>query len=259
MMNCAICGKKFFTAYPQNWPYRYKQKIFCSEDCRIVHAARDLHKIEFITLEDRDLIPAAKTKRENRKEKEDMRVNKLLKDEEKAKAVEIALEGGDPIAYLKECGCGNPWGNWGYIKMKMQKKNPEQYERIMEAEKKRKEKSGIVLVPAGSKVVTEMRQVKAEVQVAEKLPKEAAEQPVKKVAPPPEPVENLTIPGLEVLRFKVTGIETNYGKFYHDEESGQFRWMPKGSTIVVMMQAADWAKMAEDLPEILRVLGVRTK
>ena len=35
--------------------------------------------------------------------------------------------------------------------------------------------------------------------------------------------------------------------------------MPKDSTVVVMMQAEAWVKMIEDLPEIMKVLGVQEK
>ena len=51
MLTCDICGKKIFTAYPQNWPYKHMSKVFCSEDCRIVYKARDLHKFEYVRLE----------------------------------------------------------------------------------------------------------------------------------------------------------------------------------------------------------------
>ena len=55
MMVCAICGKKIFTTYPANWPYRYKSMVFCSQDCQIVHTARDLHKVDFANLWQQDM------------------------------------------------------------------------------------------------------------------------------------------------------------------------------------------------------------
>ena len=232
MLICDICGKKIFTACPQNWPYRYKQKIFCSEDCRIVHAARDLHKFEFITLEEREMIRADMNGNHQKAERknEDMG-NTFLTEEQKGKAVEIALEGGDPIAYLKECGCGNPWGNWGYIKTKLQKSDPEKHARITEAEEKRKGKPE-------KKTVKDPKELK----VAQM---DDADLNVKLVIPN-------TVPELQ---YKVIGIETQLGKFQYDEASDQLRWMPKGSMTVVMMKAEDWQRMAADLPKIMKAIG----
>ena len=141
MCRCDICGRRFFTGLDGRlWPYKYKDKVFCSQDCEIVHKARDLHKVDFLNLTDPDMrgiyppnyIPVQEGPIEEEGE-DDMRGQKLLTDEQKEKAVEIAMEGGDPIKYLKGCGAVNPWGNWGYIKMLIQKNDPEKYERLMKA------------------------------------------------------------------------------------------------------------------------------
>ena len=57
------------------------------------------------------------------------------------------------------------------------------------------------------------------------------------------------------LKFKVIGIETKQGKFQYDSASDQMRWMPKNSTVVIMMQSADWKQLAEELPEIMKAIG----
>ena len=46
---------------------------------------------------------------------------------QKARAVDMALRGESPIAYLKECGCANPSSSWCAIKMGLKKTNPETY------------------------------------------------------------------------------------------------------------------------------------
>ena len=263
MLVCAICGKKIFTTYPANWPYRYRNKVFCSLDCKIVHAARDLHKVDFANLGEQDMkgfypyeIPVRETAPAEER-KEDMRGQKLLTDEQKQKAIEIGLEGGDPIKYLKGCGAANPWGNWGYIKMKLKEKDPEKYERLMKA--------------LGEKPAT--------VERTEKLPEEAQKKPEPKVivhhrkpVTPEHPEratdpENMTLEKAEdseatfstrekkILKFKVIGIETKQGKFQYDHASDQMRWMPRNSTVVIMMQSADWKQLAEELPEIMKAIG----
>jgi len=261
MIRCDICGKKIFTACADSqWPYRYKEKRFCSEDCRIVHAARDLHKVDFTNLGQQDMqgffpyeIPVREGKTEEERD-EDMRGHTLLTEEQKQKAIETALEGGDPIKYLKECGAANPWGNWGYIKMKLKEKDPEKYDRMMKA----------------------LGQKPATVEKAEKLPKverKAEEQkPIakvikKKITKDGVKVEaKLTVPAAEVeeimnggakkcLEFKVIGIETKLGKFQYDSDSDQMRWMPKNSAVVIMMQAEDWEALAEQMPEVMKAIG----
>lgn len=37
---CRICGKKIFTTYPQNWPFKDGEDMFCSDDCMSVRARR---------------------------------------------------------------------------------------------------------------------------------------------------------------------------------------------------------------------------
>ena len=274
MLECFICRKKIFTAYPDNWPYRYKSRVFCSQDCKIVHAARDLHKVDFANLGEQDMkgfypvnyIPVREAPAEEER-KEDMRGQKLLTDEQKQKAIEIGLEGGDPIKYLKGCGAVNPWGNWGYIKQQLQKNDPEKFRKLMKALGEK---------PAG-------------VEKADKLPEEAQKTVVHHEEPiTPEHPERATDTGnmkLEKverndaidatmkaaaalakavkkigkepkgLQFKVIGIETKQGKFQYDSASDQMRWMPKNSTVVIMLQSADWKKLAEDLPEIMKAIG----
>lgn len=266
MLVCAICGKKIFTTYPANWPYRYRNKVFCSLDCKIVHAARDLHKVDFANLGEQDMkgfypyeIPVRETAPAEERKK-DMRGQKLLTDEQKQKAIEIGLEGGDPIKYLKGCGAANPWGNWGYIKMKLKEKDPEKYERLMKA--------------LGEKPAT--------VERTEKLPEEAQKKPEPKVKKDPlaevqlmtkkehrelhtgttinvqEEVKKIIRAingGKEPLEYKVIGIETKLGKFQYDHASDQMRWMPRNSTVVIMMQSADWKQLAEELPEIMKAIG----
>ena len=84
--------------------------------------------------------------------------NHKLTREQKEKAVEIAIQGGDPLVYLKLCGAKNPTAAWWYIKKTLATKNPQLLEKIPE-------KIGTVLNEKG--------QVAARVEIAEKLPTEA--------------------------------------------------------------------------------------
>ena len=46
------------------------------------------------------------------------------------KAIDIALEGGNPISYLTECGSKNPSAAWYAIKQKVKKNDPETYAKL---------------------------------------------------------------------------------------------------------------------------------
>ena len=35
---CDFCGRRWFAHWPEFWPYRYKNEIYCSENCRICSA-----------------------------------------------------------------------------------------------------------------------------------------------------------------------------------------------------------------------------
>lgn len=32
---CDFCGRRWITQWPELWPYRYQDKLFCSENCKI--------------------------------------------------------------------------------------------------------------------------------------------------------------------------------------------------------------------------------
>lgn len=103
-----------------------------------------------------------------------MRKNKLTR-EQKGKAVDIAIKGGDPLEYLKKCGAKNPSAAWWYIKKTLAKSNPKLLEKIPE-------KPGTVLDENGQAVqATEKPEGGPKVEIAKKLPPEAvAEVPEKK-------------------------------------------------------------------------------
>ena len=258
VLTCDICGKKIFTVYPENWPYRHGGKFFCSENCRIVHAARDLHKIEYIRFDEGLLTGYTPVTFGQQKEerKDDMR-GKILTDEQVQKAIDLALEGRDPIVYLKGCGCANPWGNWGYIKMKLQKKDPEKYQQIIEAEAKRVKKQAAVVEKA-DKLPEEAQKPVAKV-IEKKVTKDGVEVKAKLTVPAKEIEEILNGGTKKAMEFKVIGIETKLGKFQYDAGSDQLRWMPFGSTVVVMMPAEDWKKLAEDLPKVMETIGASSR
>ena len=103
---CPECGKAFTALYPHLWAYRRDKVYFCSWKCLRAD--------------------------EKRKEGNNMR----LTLENKKKAIEIAIAGGDPLNYLKGLGCANPAGVWYSIKQKLKQANPEKAAQLPDMRKK---------------------------------------------------------------------------------------------------------------------------
>lgn len=90
---CAACGKEIDILYPELWAYKKYGKIFyCTWKCF--------------------------------RKKENEIMSKLTR-EQKEKAVEIAISGGDPVEYLKECGAANAPAAWYQIKKKLAEADPD--------------------------------------------------------------------------------------------------------------------------------------
>ena len=88
---CKNCGKTFAVLYPHLWRYKDdKGKYFCSWRC---------------------------LREDERKEAEDMKKKdgapiKVLTEEQKRTACEMARRMENPLPYLKECGMSNPTSAW---------------------------------------------------------------------------------------------------------------------------------------------------
>ena len=98
MKFCAECGKKFFVMYPRMWVYARatstgKRTWLCSWKCLRAYDKKEDEKT--------------------------MGFSPMLTEEQKKKAVEIALAGGTPLPYLRECGSKKPSALWYMIKQKL--------------------------------------------------------------------------------------------------------------------------------------------
>ena len=104
---CPICGKRFTVMWPHQWAFKRGKpnpKFYCSWKC-----LRTLDK-------------------ENGDDKPVKHAKVALED--KKKAVEIALAGGDPLKYLKDHGAGNAWSMWYGIKENLKVREPETYRKL---------------------------------------------------------------------------------------------------------------------------------
>lgn len=220
---CRCCGKKFDVLYPQQWAYKKPKAkgggydYLCSWKC----------------------LREEEQKKNKPKGQDDMPNNKLTA-EEKAKAVEIALAGGDYLKYLKECGAKNPSAAWDYIKKTLAKENPNKCLELMHKLSERKQK----------KTLEEM----AETVTADK-PEQKEEEP----AITASTVEDKTTwSGTPVKEkpefdFKVTAIRTSLGEFNTDSRNGLIYWTGNSGDKICMSYKS-WKELTEQIPRILKVL-----
>ena len=165
MTVCGVCGKRIVVTWPEFWVYKTGKgddtTYYCSENCLVVADTREMkdrigwvdpqaelteEEIETVisgrpvgfrrlkrtvhreVLKETPAKPAGQ-EREDRTMAKYASSHKLTR-EEKERAVELAISGGDPIAYLRELGAKNPWASWAYVKQTLKKAKPELYAQL---------------------------------------------------------------------------------------------------------------------------------
>lgn len=200
--HCPECGKDFTVLYPHLWGYKLNGKYFCSWGC----------------------------KRKKEKEAETMEKEKMmvLTDEQKERAVDIALKGGNPLKYLAEIGCKNPTTAWGTVRNWAKKQHWD------------------------TDVMSQLPE-----KFGKKPAKKPEETPALTMAPLPAPVEALEVTmSAEMEGYTSTAIrKSGVGEFYYDREHKTIDWRNEYGEEVSLMPE-DWRKLAEEIPKMIRILGL---
>ena len=103
---CRVCGKEFVALYPHLWAYRRGEDYYCSWKC---------------------------LRAEEKGDESNMKT--IVTKEQKQKAVSMAIDGKDPLEYLREIGSKSPVKMWYYIKASVRKSDPELYAKIPDLRK----------------------------------------------------------------------------------------------------------------------------
>lgn len=171
--------------------------------------------------------------------------------EQKKKAVEIALEGGDPLKYLKDHGAGNAPAMWYTIKQNLKEADPEKFSRLPDmranGNNRKKPETEKADAPTLADTMTGMQEA------ADKFFGKCEEMGLKvngeQVKKP-----SLTVSGLitvSAVRHK------NFGEFYHDYDHNCIDWRtPEGDE--VSLSVPGWKNLIEELPGLFKILGVET-
>lgn len=191
--------------------------------------------------------------------------------EQKKKTVQIAIEGGDPLEYLRQHGSKNPSGLWWTIKNDVKAADPELYakiprldgrhivppaEREAHSDEKEAEKSGLVQ--------EEKHNILEKMQMEFGLMDERVNTTSDELPKIPEP-----IPAEEVKKrlaaspvmvvpagFMVTSIRGNFGEWHLDQkhDSLDFRGA-EGEEVCFRPQA--WEAFMDEIRSVMQILGVK--
>lgn len=88
-MKCPVCKKEFDVLWPSQWAYKRGNKFICSWGC---------------------------IRKYDRKEADGMQGKAILTEEQRTNALEMALNGENPLPYLKKCGAANPTTTWKTVR-----------------------------------------------------------------------------------------------------------------------------------------------
>lgn len=159
--------------------------------------------------------------------------------EHKKKAVQIAIDGGDPLKYLKDHGAGNPAAMWYTIKQNVKDTAPETFSKIPDLRAKASEPKTAEDAMTGMKDAADEFFGKCE-EMGLKVNGEKVKKP------------SLTVSGpitVSAIRHK------NFGEFYHDYDHNCIDWRtPEGDE--VSLSVPGWKNLIEELPGLFKMLGV---
>lgn len=213
---CRVCGKEFDALWPDLWTYKRGNLFLCSWSC---------------------------LRRYDGKEANDM----MLTEEEKRKACEMALVGESPLKYLKDCGAANPTLAWDGCRNWARKNwDINLYEALPArfGQPKKKPEPKVELVYDES--------------IAEEYRREQEEKKANEEARMIEKPMNYDLDEmLELTKgYKTTAIKKDgIGEFYYDRQHGTIDWRNEFGEEVSLLPE-DWKKLAEEIPKMLKILGV---
>ena len=234
MMNtCPICGKYHVVTWPEFYVYRRGPTFYCSENCMIVDATKDLKKMN-----------KAIRKRVNKKMAAKKVITELIAD----KAVQIALDGGDPRPFLAENGSRNPDSTWWRIRADLKELDPDKYNSLPDRIPRKKVEQVPTVKLSGP--------LKIETPEAEKVQVVETPENVVKVIEAPQLKLKPGLRGLNNSDFTVSAIKhPQLGEFYYDQKFNSVDWRsPEGEEI--SLHPAMWKELYMIIPDVMGILGV---
>ena len=234
--NCPVCGKAFDVLWPHLWAYKRNSKYICSWKCLRAEDAKHPEQSK-----ERSVFGKMKT---------------IVTRDQKQKAVQIALEGGNPLRWLEDCGSANPPGMWYTIKTELKQTDPETYEKLPKRIQRKDSAPPVSLADAmsGMQNAADMFFGACE-DAGLRLNAETPETPKAEIPKKQEtcqPAEEQA----EMDDLETTAVrDKNLGEFYFDHDYNCIDWR-NGLGDEISLGISGWKTMVEKLPTILKKLGV---
>lgn len=219
---CPICREVFTVPYPELWRYRkgsyesVKTTWFCSWGC--------LRKYE--------------------QQKEDKKMRQKVTLKQKEQAVQIAIDGGDPIAFLDGFGVDGAQ-MWLAIRRKLRETKPEVFSQLPE---------GMQLGQSKKAITEEPKQEEPQEEVIGSVTIEPSEMMREAIRKAREEQ-----PGIfEPLRYEgmtVTGVTGEFGEYRMVVNNGG-QWIDYRNQSRIVLTVDDWREWLKELKHAARILGV---
>ena len=199
--------------------------------------------------------------------KENVNMGKLTL-EDKKKAVQIAVDGGNPLEYIRSCGVKNAAEAWGKIKLVVKETDPEAFEKIPKRLPNQKKGEDVIMadeVPIATPIPPLVMDPVIEKFADHLKGNEAIEMPTAEEVIPKEFQKHMK-PGALKKRekkfsqpsicngFEVIGIRGQYGVYRANDEVNYFDFQPFGGELC--MSPEDWHEQLDELHRAAKVLGV---
>ena len=221
---CPVCGKTFSVLRPHMWRFKYDDRkrthYYCRYSCFM----------------------------EAEKERDEM---KKLTLEQKKKAIQIAIDDGNPFDFLEECGIDNVAEVWSKIKKNCNEMDPETYKKLPRRLPQRVRTVNASTVKQEKEEGTLADAVQGMTEAANQF-FGACEEMGLNMEPPEKPkiTRHVNYMGLDITAVKPPDL----GEFYYDHKYGMIDWRFEGEEISIKPDG--WKRLLEWLPTILKVLGV---
>ena len=234
---CWNCGKRFDVLDQGRYVYKIGNIWFCRWNCQVAYEKQQ-------------------------EEKKKMRGKKITRAE-KETAVQLAMEGKDPVAYLTELGNDGRIA-WGRIRLALKKNFPERYNQLPENQR---------LNPAGKVQVAEVPEkpeeepeeeaietmrIETSDEIREIIRQQMEEEEENGPINGPLETGEKTMGIREPLRYEgmtVTGVTGEFGEYRMVANNGG-QWIDYRNQNRIVLTVDDWRAWLKELKHAARILGV---
>ena len=182
--------------------------------------------------------------------------------EDKKKAVQIALDGGNPLKFLKDIGVANPSASWTYIKKCLKARDPEKYDRLtQETEEISAAVKSVTVTLVGQDAVNSYY---SDVSIVKRTDVTISGEDLEKADEDPE---KITVSAEELQRvcpvscsvtddadISVYGVHTKIGDFM--TAGGKMCWYVGDPKEPVNLPVEEWKSLMRVLPRVMQVMGI---